>query len=148
MAILESIWTFLIGFLLFVLNIFTSLFLCIYMAIIASVQTFSDRCCLFFSFERNSLTYKILYSIYAIIFVIPFLTMLLTECIVLSAVFVVFKWIDKAFTPLALITGSIGGIIFLMCNYLFYFTTNLLTCTPNFLLSSNPPQRYIESSNL
>lgn len=144
--ILKIVTNFILGFFLFIINIFTSLFYCIYIAVLSSVQNFQERCNLFFSFKENTFAYKIFYIIYATIFTLPFLAMLLTECLVLSAIFIVFKWIDKAFSILAIITGTVGGVVFLISNYTLYYLTNIITCLPNFLLATYKPLTYSEIS--
>ena len=144
--ILKFVGNFILGFFLFVINIFRSLFSCIYIAVLASEQNFKERCNLFFSFKENTFAYKTFYTIYATIFTLPFLAMLLTECLVLSTIFIVFKWIDKAFSVLSVITGTLGGVVFLITNYTLYYLTNIITCLPNFVISTCKPLTYSEIS--
>ena len=139
----------LLGILFGFVEAFTKIIINIMLAVSTSLETIAQRYSMFFCYKPNTITAKFLFYLYCAVFYIPFLAMIVSECILLSIYYVIFKFICSLPIPILInLIAIICSIIFNILNYIYYGTSILITSLPNFLLADERPLSYSEIVNL
>jgi hypothetical protein len=110
-------------------------------AVIFSRETIRQRLKMFFNIPNIPIFPKIFLYIYNIVFFIPFILILIIECIFLSIVFILGKFLS-AFPLLGIIFSFIYVLIFICGSFLYYFINIIFTALPNFILADEKPLPY------
>ena len=112
-----------------------------------SSETIKQRILMFFAYCPYNTISKILFYSYCIVFIIPFLAMIISECILLSSYFVCFKFISSFPIPILFnIIGLICSFVFICLSYLYYGINIITTALPNFLLAEEKPFTYSQNA--